>query len=87
MEYIETSEERMGNSVTVSCTNNSKGELNYLRADVLFLQNEEVVFYDFSYIHDENSSAIGPGKTLTRMFECEEDFDDCIVYYSCQSNL
>ena len=84
MDSIVTQEKEDGSSVIVSCTNTGKEDIAYLRADILFFRQGELIHYDFSYIHESNSSDISAGSTLENIFECDEDFDQYTVHYSCQ---
>lgn len=84
MDSIVSQERKDSNSVVVSCTNTGKEDIAYLRADILFFRQGELISYDFSYIHETNSSDIEAGSTLEYTFECDEDFDEYRVHYSCQ---
>ena len=82
---LQTSETDDGSSVTVSCENVGNTLLKYTRADIIFLNSGSVVGYDFSYLYETDSDAsISAGDTVSCTFDFDEDYDDYIVYYTCQ---
>lgn len=81
---LETEEDWDGSMVTVTCKNTGNTLLKYTRADIIFFNNDAVVSYDFSYIHEKDSSDISQDQSLSHDFDCDEDFDDFVVYYTCQ---
>lgn len=85
MRDVSTEDSMSGMTVTATCTNNGEIAVDYLRADVLYFSGDELVGYDFSYLYEENSSRIEAGESLSHDFECDMEFDNYKVYYSCQN--
>lgn len=82
---LSTGETVDGSSVTVECENTGSTLLKYTRADIVFLNSGSVVGYDFSYIYSADSTAsIASGDTVSYTFDFDEDYDDYMVYYTCQ---
>lgn len=82
-EDLETDETISGNHVTAACTNTGTENLQYLRADVLFFKDGELVDYSTSYLYEEGGNTLSPGGTISHTFDSREEFDDYEIYYSC----
>lgn len=85
MDKVKTSDSQTGTTVSTACTNDGNSAVDYLRADVLFFANNELVDYDFSYINNGTSSQLKPDDSFSHDFDCNVDFDSYQVYYSCQN--
>ncbi len=79
-----TADAASGNTVTCTCTNTGSADLKYVRADIIYLNSGNVVNYDFHYVYETEDGYITPGNSADYTFECDEDFDDYIIYYTSQ---
>lgn len=69
--------------VIVSCTNNGKEAVEFVRAYGLFFKEGKLVDSDTSYIIDSDSE-LKPGVTLSKELSSSNEFDEVKVYYSGQ---
>lgn len=73
----ETSEQSQ--KVILSCTNNGSEPAQFVEAIGLFFKNGELVFYNSTYITDDDSE-LKPNVTLSKELDCYEEYDEVKIY-------
>ena len=67
--------------VILSVTNNGEEAAEFVQANVLFFNGDQLVGFSNNYIVDDDSE-LKPGKTINKEMDCYEDFDSYRVYFS-----
>lgn len=67
--------------VILSVTNNGEEAAEFVQANVLFFNGDQLVGFSNNYIVDDDSE-LKPGKTINKEMECYEAFDSYRVYFS-----
>lgn len=76
---IEVETNDAGNKVVITCTNKGDSPLLFVEAYALFFKDGNVVYYDSTYITDDDSE-IKPGKTIASDIDSYEEYDDVKVF-------
>lgn len=68
-------------STTLCVTNTGDSPVQLARAYALFFQGEELVYWDWCYIMDDDAQ-IKPGAKIEAEFYCPADYETVEIYYS-----
>ena len=78
---LQIEESMTGEKVIVTVTNNGDDAADFVTASALFFINNELVYYDSTYITDDDGE-LKSGSTLSKELSYYKGYDEVKVYYS-----